>query len=185
MCESVRAFVCLCLCTLWSSSLACNFTCVNKVCVCLCVYAIAHCGAHPGRAIKNNFCVGVCWDCSSGSLCVFFFSAVYECVFVFECIFCVLSSCFGLCLRTMCLRLPHIVFDDSHGAIWRQWKYEEGAHARELCAMRMCIVSFFRCTVNCALRCALCHSLDDCNINLQRLHLLTQMLLQCTMGLCI
>ena len=92
---------------------------------------------------------------------------------MFECILCVLSLCFGLCLRTMCLRLPQIVFDDLHGAIWRQWKYEEGAQARELCAMRMCIVSFFRCTVHCALHCALCHSSNALCIVLVAVHCVT------------
>ena len=99
--------------------------------------------------------LGFATDCSSGSLCVFFFSAVCECVFVFQCILCVLSSCFVLCLRTMCLRLPQIVFDDLHGAIWRQWKYEEGAQARELCA------------------CALCHSSDALSIVLCAVHCVT------------
>ena len=141
--------------------------------------------------------MGCATDCSSGSLCVFFFSAVCECVFVFECILCVLSLCFGLCLRTMCLRLPQIVFDDLHGAIWRQWKYEEGAQARELCACALCHSSdalfIVLCTVHCVIlqmHCPLCFALCivllfGCNINLQRVHLLTQMLLQCTMGLCI
>ena len=74
---------------------------------------------------------------------------------MFECIFCVLSSCFVLCLRKMCLRLPQIVFDDLHGAIWRQWKYEEGAQARELCACALCHSSDALCIVLVAVHCVI------------------------------
>ena len=44
---------------------------------CACVYAIAHCGAHSGRAIKNNFSVGVCNRLLVG---------VFVCLFLFCCV---------------------------------------------------------------------------------------------------
>ena len=166
----MRVFVCLCLCTLWCNKEQFFWWGVQQI-------------ARRGLCVSFSSLL-----CVSVSLCLSAFFVSCLCVSV-----CVCARCAWDCHRLFLMTCTEQYGDN--GNMKRVLRHESFAQcacalchssdAMGKCALRMCIVSFFGCTVHRALRCALCHSLDDCNINLQRVHLLTQMLLQCTMGLCI
>ena len=136
---------------------------------------------------RTNFVLGCAADCSSGSLnlfvCLFLFCCVWVClcvsvhfvclVFVFRFVFAqdapeIATDCFWWLAR-------------SNMETMEIWRGCSGTRALRNAHVH-CVILQMHCA-SCLSLCIV--SLFGCNINLQRVHLLTQMLLQCTMGLCI
>ena len=125
--------MCLCHCTLWGSFWACN----KEQFFCWGVQQIAR----RGLCVSFSFLLCAMWVC----LCVW---VHFVClVFLFRFVFAhdvpeIATDCFWWLAR-------------SNMETMEIWRGCSGTRA-----LRMCIVSFFRCIVHRACRCALCHYLD-------------------------